>query len=168
MTPRYRITAHAKAQCAERGIALAELDEVVARPDITIDADLKDAGVTRGIAHGLVVLVDEARRCIVTVGIDKAARDRWEALAIARKSTVPFKEDTEKEKPRRPRKEVRSAGHRNDEVPAFRAASTHALDKVHPAIREQVTRELAALGLDFRCVRIITPTKVEIVATPLR
>lgn len=159
---KYRITAHAKAQCAERGIALAELDEVVARPDITLSADVKAAGVSRWIGHGIVVWVDEARECIVTVGIDKAARDAWEAQAIARKSTVAFKEDKEQEKPRRWKKETRSAGHRHDDVPVFRAATTHALDKVHPAIRAQVERELASLGLDFRCVQIVSPTKVVI------
>jgi len=164
----WRVSAHARAQCVERGIALAELDRLLADPPTRTQS--RHAGNTehhrRYVGYGILAIVEERSRTVITVGIHGASKADWEDAARARRSDLPEASPDVEPRRRRRADPLRTAGNADDPVPTSRVTRSNALDALHPAVRANVRAELARRGLDVRHVRILSPTRVEIVEEP--
>jgi hypothetical protein len=154
----WEATAHAQDMMAERGITADQVSTLLAHPQTTAPDPKGRPNCRYYTGHGMLAVVDEAERKVITVGIMGANRHDWRTFAAPQSGAMP--EPVTVVGPnlypammRRRRKEERAA-----EVRAM-----NVLDGVHPLIADGVRRELARLGLDFRSVRVDSPTEVSII-----
>ena len=148
------LTHHARERMADRGIAPDQLDELLARPKVSLpNPDLDAAPGTRlYVGGGLVAVIDEPERTVITVGVHGASNADWESFPAPQAGPLPA-EPISTEFRKRGRR-VKDKGR-----PVCR---TNVLDGVHPGIAAGVRAYLAAHGLDFRAVTVLGPTQVEI------
>lgn len=144
------ITNHAHERMADRGIAKDQLDALLAAPEISIPS------ATRGseriyIRDRILAVVDEPRRTVVTVGLSGATNQDWELFPPPPADPLP---------PEPPRLRTRRRRRKDEAPPVTRR---NILDGVHPGVAADVRAYLAANGLDFRAVRVLGPTQVEII-----
>jgi len=164
----WRVSAHARAQCIERGIALAELDRLLTDPPTRTSS--RHPGNTehhrRYAGHGILAIVEERSRTVITVGLDGASKADWEDTARTRRTDLPEAAPAAEPRRRRRAEPLRLAGNAADPVPMARVSRRNVLDALHPAVRVGIEAELARRGLDVRAVRILSPTRAEIVEEP--
>jgi hypothetical protein len=137
---------------AARGITESQVCRLLVRPDHKLP-DFKDEGCRYYVGGGILAVVNEQTEEVVTVGIDGASRDDW-------RDFVPAPVPVDKPAPRR----RRTATGRRPKPPPAPVESRNVLDDVHPSIRDGVLKTLRQRGLDFRSVRVLSPTEVEIEA----
>jgi hypothetical protein len=147
------ITSHAQEQMEERGLTRDQVDTVLRRPEISAPDPMGKPDCRYYVGGGMLAVVDEASREVITVGVSGASNRDWESFLPP--SSEPLPPEPPKVRPRRNR------GWRVKEqtLPVTR---TNVLDGVHPGIARGVRAYLAANGLDFRSVRVLGPTQVEI------
>lgn len=147
------ITLHARQRMLDRGIADDQLDSLLAAPQISLpnpDPTAKP-GTRLYIGGGLVAVIDEPERTVITIGVKGASSRDWESFSAPQAGPLPEPESTW---PERRRRRVKDKG-----LPVTRS---NVLDGVHPGIAADVRAFLAAHGLDFRAIKVLGPTQVEI------
>jgi hypothetical protein len=150
---------------AERGIAPDELDAMLRHPDTTIPDPKGEPGCRYYTGRGMVAVVNEATHRVITVGVVGASSRDWRTFGAPRGGPMPT------ESPARQRMTARRRAVEPVTVTGANRAPiqlANVLDGVHPAIADGVRAELANLGLDFRSVRVESPTVVSIVAPDRR
>jgi hypothetical protein len=155
----WALTYHARQQMELRGIARDQVDAALARPDHTTPSQ-KHAGARQYVKGQVLLVVNEATRQVITVGIHGASKDDWESFA-APISAAPAEPTPLRLLPGGAAATA-SPGARRPKPPAAPVQRTAVLDGVHPRIAAAVRRELARRGLDFRAVRVVSPTEVSI------
>jgi Domain of unknown function (DUF4258) len=153
----WQLTAHARERMALRGISVDQVDAVLDRPSQTMP-DPKRTGCRMYVGGGVVAVVDERTQDVITVGIDGATGNDWQSFAAP--PAAPLSDDvvepvparTSRRAVRRPLARMRPAT----------AAARNVLDGVHPLVAAEVRRVLSRRGLDFRAVRVLSPTDVRI------
>jgi hypothetical protein len=134
---------------AERGIARDQLDTLLARPAVTVP-DTKRLG-RRIYSNGVMLaVVDEAAHAVITVGYKGASSNDWRTFAAPQGGAAPVEPVVYGKRRRR----VKDKG--------LPVTTRSVLDDLHPSIAEGVREVLAEHGLDFRAVRIFSPTQAEI------
>lgn len=160
----WTLTEHARAQLANCGIALSEVYRVLRQPQLMMPAP---EGGFKYCGHGLVVVVADSMD-ITSIIIDGATADTWEGWAVERaefgdsdiaaadalvRAQLPLaRQDPPARRPRRTRTRTAPA------VPAP-LRSSHVLDAVHPALRAEITRQVAG---DFSRLVVHSSTNVSI------
>lgn len=148
----WTVTGHAREQMAERGIAQDQLDTLLARPQTTLP-DPKGMPGCRIFQSGQVVaFVNEVERVVITVGIHGASNSDWRTFAAPQGGSAPVVPVQYNGKRR---KRVKDKG--------LPVTTRSVLDDLHPSIAAGVRQVMAEHGLDFRAVRITSPTEVDIV-----
>lgn len=148
------LTHHTRQRLEDRGIAPDQLDQLLARPQISLPNPDPDAapGTRLYVGGGLVAVIDEPARKVITVGVNGASNRDWETFPAPLAGPLP-PEPVRTDFPKRGRR-IKDKG-----LPVSRS---NVLDGVHPGIADGVRAYLAANGLDFRAVRVLGPTQVEI------
>lgn len=153
----WTLTEHARLRMIERGVLPSELVSVLQAPDHREpNQDRDDVETLWG--HGVGVIVDHAVQEVITVMLQGARKDTWEAVARTRQSApegaaeallkaVPL------ERPATTRK-------RREEPQAASVHTSNVLDGAAPAIRHLALRTAG----DARRIRVIRPGLIEIVA----
>jgi len=136
-----------------RGIAQDQVDRVLARPEISLPSPDQNAppGTRLYVGGGVVAVVDEPAHTVITIGVKGAANSDWESFP-APPATDPLPPEPTCLRQRRRRTKDKG-------LPVTRS---NVLDGVHPGIAAGVRQYLAAHGLDFRAVKVLGPTQVEI------
>lgn len=146
------ITHHAQQRMEDRGVAPDQVDALLAAPSISLPNPDPDGapGTRLYIGGGLVAVVDEPARTVITVGVKGASNRDWESFPAPPAEAMPPEPDQVRHRRRRVKEKALPVTRRN------------VLDGVHPGITHGVRAYLAAHGLDFRAVRVLGPTQVEI------
>lgn len=142
------VTGHAREQMEERGITKDQLDALLARPTLSIPDPKGQPNCRYYTGGGILAVVDEVDRAVITVGINGASKRDWRTFAAP--ASPPPPEPVRFRKQRR--KRIKDA-----ELPVTK---TSVLDGVHPGIAADVRAYLDEHGLDFRAVRVVSPTEV--------
>jgi hypothetical protein len=153
----------AKYQLEECGLAFSEVYRVLRQPEAIFPGI---NGGKRFQGYGLVVTVD-TDETIETILIDGATAENWSdwaaerayfadgdvagADALLRRDLAPRVPGTAQDAPRRRR--------RRQVEPATPTTKSHILDAVHPALREEITRQVAG---DFSRLVVHSPLKVSV------
>lgn len=157
------LTEAAREQIAESGIALSELYRLLKNPAMRMPGNT--SGYERLNGYGLSVLVQGTR--IVSVEIDGATRDNWKEWARERaefgdgdveQADAMVREDArawQRQQSWVPRQKKR----KKHETVAGPVRVQHVLDKVHPALRAEITRHVKG---DFSRLIVHSPTNVTI------
>lgn len=143
------VTSHAREQMEERGIAQDQLDALLARPALSIPDPKGMPNCRYYTGGGMLAVVDEVAHAVITVGINGASSKDWRTFAAPRGS-APLPADPVRFRKRK----------RKKDDPGLPVTKSSVLDGVHPGIAADVRAYLAKHGLDFRAVRVISPTEV--------
>ncbi len=146
-----------------RGISLSQVYRVLRIPELTTPSP--EEGITKYFGYGLVVAVND-ESVIQMIGHDGATADNWQDWAIERalfadgdvagadalvraelRTLPPPRIQFEQPKPKK-----------HDETPPP-VTTTHVLDSIHPALRDEITRQVAG---DFSRLEVHSPTRVTI------
>jgi hypothetical protein len=163
VAPSWSLTEHARAQLTECGISLSEVYRVLRQPQTMMPAP---EGGFKYCGYGLVVVIENGTE-ITSIILDGASADTWEGWAVERAEfgdsdvatadalvaaeLVPAqREDPPAE--RRARRRTRA-------VPAPRLNTSHILDAIHPALRAEITHQVAG---DFTRLIVHSSTNVSI------
>lgn len=162
LTPTWTLSELARGQLAACGIALSEVYRVLRQPQLTTP---RPAGGVKHTGYGLCVSVDD--RDITAIEIDGASSENWsdwareraqfgdgdvasaDALVATDLAAVHRREVFERTA-RRQRPVPAQAG------PLVRS---HVLDSIHPALRDEITRQVDG---DFSRLVVHSNTKVTI------
>lgn len=147
----WTVTPHALEQMAERGVAVDQLDTLLARPQTTMPDPKGQPGCRIFQRDQLIAFVNEVEKVVITVGIHGGSRSDWHTLPAPQGGEAPAEPITYGQRRRR----VKDKG-----LPITKAS---VLDGVHPRVAAEVRQALALRGLDFRAIRVTSPTEVEIV-----
>jgi hypothetical protein len=147
----WQVTPHALEQMAERGIARDQLDRVLARPQTTLPDPKRQPGCRIFQSDQVVAFVNEDEHVVITVGIHGASRDDWHTFAAPQGGPAPAEPVTYGVRRRRAKDK------------GLPVTKSNILDGVHEHVAAEVCKALAQRGLDFRAIRVISPTEVEIV-----
>jgi hypothetical protein len=150
----WSLTGHARQQMEARGVERRTLYDVLTRPERT-QPDVRRTDARYLIRAGVIAVVSESSRQVITVLLDGASRADWERLQAHGGVRKP-RNRTEKVAP------STEAAAARPPAPVDRG---HVLDGVHAGIAELVRRELAARGLDYRAVNMQSATCVNIMIT---
>jgi IS4 transposase len=134
---------------AERGIAEDQLEALLARPAVTVP-DTKRLGRRIYSDDVMIAVVAEDTRSVITVGYKGASRNDWRTFAAPQGGAAPVEPVVYGKRRRR----VKDKG--------LPVQKTGVLDGVHPEIAAGVREVLDLYGLDYRAVRVHSPTDVEI------
>jgi len=154
----WEATAHAQDMMAERGITADQVATLLAHPQTTAPDPKGRPNCRYYTGRGMLAVVDESTRKVITVGIMGANRHDWRTFAAPQSGAMP-----EPATVRRPDLWPPMSRRRRKEERAAEVRAMNVLDGVHPLIADSVRRELARLGLDFRSVRVNSPTEVSII-----
>jgi hypothetical protein len=143
----WKVTPHALEQMAERGVAVDQLETLLAKPKVTVP-DTKRLGRRIYSNDVMIAVVDEDDRYVITVGMKGASSGDWETFAAPHGGAAPVAPIVDGKR----RKRVKEKG-----LPIQKSS---VLDGVHPGIAEDVRAYLEKHGLDFRAVQVVSPTEV--------
>jgi hypothetical protein len=152
----WSLTQHATQQMHARRFLREQLDELLARPQHTQPDPKRQEGVRLYVGHGITASVAEGTNTVLTVGIQGASKEDWHEFPAPAARVLAA---------RGGRASASTTRTRRKREPARPVASRNVLDEVHPGIAETVRRELRRRGLDFRAIRVDSPTVVSVVVT---
>jgi hypothetical protein len=158
--PTWTLTAHARAQLDECGIALSELYRLMRSPSISMSCP--DPAERRVNGFGLTTVVSGTT--ILSVEIDGATTVNWREWAAERAAfgdgDVAGADELVKQDALRLRREQEfMPRQRRRKERAVAIETSHVLDRVHPALRQEISRRVEG---DFSRLVIHSPTKVTI------
>lgn len=166
-TPAWTLTDQARGQIIGCGIALSEVYRVLRKPQLMMPAP---EGGMKYCGYGLVVIVDNGSD-ISSVAIDGASQDNWQEWAVER--AVFRDSDVEAadalvhaeigDPPPEPVIPAQVRRRRDPHpAPSGQVTTTHILDRIHPALRAEITRQVDG---DFTRLVVHSSTKVTILPT---
>jgi hypothetical protein len=162
-TPSWTLSDLARGQVIACGIALSEVYRVLRKPQLMMPAPERGMKYS---GYGLVVVIDGPE--ILSVIIDGASQDNWQDWAVERAlfgdgdvagaDALLHAEVTLPPPPaERPAQVSRRRG---PQAPSPTPLTTsHVLDKVHPALRAEITRQVDG---DFSRLVVHSSTKVTV------
>lgn len=153
----WRLTDHARDRLADRGITVEQLAEVLQRPSQNLpNPKRRQDGSRLYVGGGVVAVVNETTHEVITVGISGATGNDW--VSFAPPAAAPL---VESPLPVATGRVTRRSSPRRTAAVA-EVASRNVLDDVHPQIAKTVRRLMRRHGLDYRAVRVCSPTDVRI------
>ena len=175
--PNWTLSEHARIQLQECGIALSEVYRVLRKPQIVTHLGTS----TRHSGYGLCVMLEDDTQ-ITSIVIDGATGENWGEWALERAQfsdgdvagadallrqdfALPLVEDEPEEIPTvlrpaptpRPRRSRQKKIH--PPLPSEGLKTSHVLDQIHPALREEITRQVDG---DFSRLVVHSPMNVTI------